>query len=416
MNKLPFFILSILMLSLPGCLEELVPQERAFPVVRLLKPEVNEDGVRLSSEIYSIGESQIIEHGYEWALRKADFDIAPTRLILPFKEPLQTGISEVLLDRDLLPNQTYQLRYYIQMENYKVISNTEFFESRGSKRTPWSSQAKFPGNNNGSNAGITRFTVNNKLYIYLDSPQTFWNYAPNENKWNALNAPTNFGYNDYLFSFSNKAYFFFNASLWEYDTSNNSYKTTGSELSFQPYPIFSFSFEALKKGYVYTNEDSFVAYDANTGTWDRDKARPPFSMQRARDYSYLSTFTIGNTGYVIGPDENSAAVFLYTYDPLSNQWSKKFKIEETVQTEIVVFALNEASVFIGKRGVSGPSERDFFQFWEYNVQQNTRLYLGRAPFKDPIVTVAKLDEKYFIGSGIFEITNFVSFDATKLKQ
>lgn len=229
------FILATLLpiLFLSGCQDETYFGDE-IPVIRANEvTSIGPTGVVLEGEVLYTPEKQVIDFGFVWGDTESLNAKAAYRNKLSLGSEAAPKRYSTKLDRDLLPDQDYFYRFYVETEDGLTQSNAIGFKSQGSAWNPWEqSGLEFP-----PFFDFNRFSQvfwENKVYL-IGRRDRIPVFDPISREWESIQVNFNDSYPDPLFISDGKAYY----SFW-YSLINERIKAvdlrTGEIL--QSFPIF----------------------------------------------------------------------------------------------------------------------------------------------------------------------------------
>jgi len=234
-------------------------------------------------------------------------------------------------------------------------------------RDYWVQKADFPGN---ARNGAVAFGTSAKGYVGTGYDGTeklkdFWEYDPATNSWIQI---ADFGgsarYGAVAFSIDNKGYIGtgydgnYLKDFWMYDPGTNEWTQKVSVGGSKRRDAVAFTING--KGYICTGinngayESDFWEYDPGTDLWTRKRDIANVSDHTYDDdYAIVRTsavaFSAGGLGFVVSGGKGTVSSDTWAYDPGTDLWEEKSKLEGSTRMEAVAFTLaNKGYVMTGR--------------------------------------------------------------------
>lgn len=299
MMKYLKFLIVVVSFLLSSCEKDAEVRTKEYPFVTTNSPSVSENSVEFSADLAGMGTQDIIKYGFVWSDK-------PTPTNQDFKvfidNKANKGIYKYTVNSGLVKGQTYYVRAYVLTNNYEVFGDVKSFISLGSlppiinnftpKYGPIGTQVIIEGQNFALSKTANVVKIGNTKVV-VDSVS--------ENKL-----------------------FVTIPQVTKPESAPISIQTAGVE---------------VKSNY-------------NFDLW--------FPWLKKKDFSaisyYTTSFSIGNTGYVI----NNNSTTMLTYNPANDEWKNNIILPENSGSMPMAFELNGlAYVLLNNNNL-----------WEYNTQSN----------------------------------------------
>ena len=295
-----------------------------------------------------------------------------------------------------------------------VMSSGDFIVLTGS----WVAKANFAGS---ARIGAVGFSIGSKGYFGTGRTESnvpvkeFWEYDPATNTWSQkADFAGTARYNAVGFSIGTKGYIGtgddgaptpnLRNDFWEYDPSTNTWTARANFGGTARNNAAAFSIGT--KGYVGTGIDNLTTFARRNDFWEYDPSTNVWT-QRANltvaGRSQARSFSIGNSGYIVGGELSLALQDTWEYNPTANTWTQKANHPSSINSQTA------SSFAIGTKGYvcTGNTSRTCF---EYNPATNTWTQVANlASDARNRATAFAIGSKGYLGTGAVLSTFYNSF-------
>ncbi|MFM2224948.1 MAG: hypothetical protein RJA07_1150 [Bacteroidota bacterium] len=266
-------------------------------------------------------------------------------------------------------------------------------------------------------AGSLVFSSNNMGYLicgengYGFNPRDVWKYNPNIDVWQKqTDFPAQPRVGGFIFSNNdscviglgtNNFYPSITYDIWSYNPLQNGWHSQGytPHLAYQMFPV-SNSFVVGNVGYYLgidgSNLPSIWAYNLTSKTWTNKNSFPA-------GYRFgMFSFWVNNKLYVGGGQASGTYYFtLYSYDPITNQWTQKANVPlsmKNIISDASSFTLGNLSYLC--TGDRYPQTHASKECWQYNPATDKWRKLPDFPgIKRNKPIVMQIKNRIFMGLG-----------------
>lgn len=411
MSKTKSIIFLLVVIFIQACQQEAEIQPKEYPfIISEEVKDIDSRGVTLNAEILNRGTEIITDLGF--AIRNNE-DPSIEGRIVSLKKNLNSSKLHARIENDLLKNNEYSVRAYVQTENTTVYSNAVSFQSEGCQPPEifeFDPQFSKPGvpitiagnqfselrSNNNILFGAKQAEV---IYSTIDTlivlaPSTTKNQITNISvevaDQNAVSS-TNFDLRspwkrlpDFPGGTRNRSTYF--------TIGNKGYITLGGLY----YPDLA--------------STELWEYDNDTQQWDAISIFPGEPRTNAIGFS------IGDMGYIgLGKKPGSVTIKdLWRYDPANNNWNKMADLPSDKAFGYAPHIVVNNKLYIYLRGQANIYFNNLPELWEYDPESDrwTKLAEPRELRQQLISDAVKIgNTSYFIGANKNDI-NFWTFDSS----
>ncbi len=314
-------------ITLMGCKKEAELIPKNYPYVLTLTPEVTNDGVHLTADVLNIGSDTILGHGFQWSAGSY-----PSKIVseIMLNQETKEGLYEYDVVGGLIKGNTYSVRAIIETKDYRVYGTSVSFVCTGTKAPVITSFSPKQGNIG------TQVVINGSYF----APSLTGNLVQ------------------------------FGEAYAKIDSvSTNRLVVTVQENTKQEKVKITVETAKMKT----TSTDYFsVIYP-----WFQ---KSPFDGVHPK----ATSFSVGNFGYVINPDDNQ----MLSYNVVVDSWQKNINLPENSGNNPLAIATYSKGYALLKTG-----------FWEYNTVDKN--WERKADFPGVVLKYAfgfSIDGNIYVGN------------------
>jgi N-acetylneuraminic acid mutarotase len=437
MKRVILLITVVIYFIIVGCKKDAEPYPKNYPLLSIKIPEVTDNGVSLSAQIFDAGEYTIEEYGFVVSkTKKPVLDDNNLRS----EHSLDNGNFNNTINSGLEKGITYNVRAYLKSGKYLVYSNQESFVSNGSlspeikKFTPQRGFAgqkiEIEGKNFGyimkditvkfGDAEVNIDSISNDV-IYIKSPTITKSgdvkisvsvagmTAVSQDSYHVLFSwmrkkdYVGDGIHSALYlSIHNKGLMIggdeYNSDLyasgplsqkvWMYDPIDDSWTRKG-DTPFIPYQRGE-GFVINNVAYIACVDDKTIyKYTEETDSWSAETEYPGSGKVH-------SNFVLDNSVYVGVGNRYGFYKEFYKYNSITKEWSQIPDFPGGQRAEVITFSINGK----GYVGMGYDLYRGYNDLWEYSPVTNTWSEKNKFPGGSRSMAITFiLDSKAYVGLG-----------------
>ncbi|MEL7250002.1 MAG: hypothetical protein AAFO03_16355 [Bacteroidota bacterium] len=383
MKRLALLLLLMVLLNW-SCQDFSFDERLKLPVVEMLPVSVDEDGATFTSVIHDIGSNFIVRAYFNWYPKGREFFIEDE---LYREDVVLNDQKEVTLkiDRDLLDGVTYIGRLVIELEEFRVYSNTVEFVSQGATNEPI--QYAPPNGPSGVSFFSQYFLYQDEIYIV--GRDGIAQLSTQDNQWLNVNIDPDRIYesafqaqgNRIICAGENSSSSSEENGLWFCpDFENSCFRVSNA-----PFSRIGLGFSFIIDDICYVNQGSAM-YSFNTQSFQGINTLTdiPFIPRNISTSVRHYGFSTGGKGYVLvgfEETENEQGPYfqqqLWSFDPVSGEWSQLSDYPGTGRVHFTTSTDNEQFIYVGLGAESrqniNPIDGDF---WRYDVVNNQWSFIG----------------------------------------
>lgn len=389
----------VILILLTSCDEIPIHRSAALPIFEILEAiDINETGVTLKGYVYQLGSEKIIRSSFNWYPKGKKRFVENERFLMDMT--MTPGEISVRIDRDLVPDDKYEARIIIELENEKIYSSSIEFTSQGAANQPIRLENRTDELGLSTDAFAFWAWDNISIATRLGSLSgvELHTYNIQQEKWTGINSsPSGLLFQKCLYASDQRLLFAgtiaFNSAestgLWYLDDLDDDYVRVGD---YPQHHRVKFNFLLNNRFYaaMYDGELEYSEIDNYDGL--KSIGPLPFSTDA---YAYYS-FEVAGKAYVFFSDPqriNDEAVYtsqFWVFDPSTTEWTERTNFPGAGKDFFGTSTDGSRYIFVGMGAIgrdqnvinAAALEGDL---WRYDIIEDTWEFIGWSPTNAPVL-------------------------------